>query len=89
MNHVCLGHSHELHFVFGTVPDEATKGEKELSESMLEFWTNFAKTGDPNCAVPNCGTSNWSEYTNEMKTMVFKANDDEDTTVGLYYCCKL
>lgn len=44
-------HSSELWYVFGTLgkcwrPME--KADYELSERMISYWTNFAKTGNPN-----------------------------------------
>lgn len=55
-------HSCELWYTFGTLgkcwrPME--KGDYELSERMVTYWTNFAKTGNPNGpSVPQ-----WSPYT--------------------------
>ena len=44
-------HSSELWFMFGTM-DRCwrpwTEGDLALSERMLDYWTNFMKTGDPN-----------------------------------------
>ena len=48
------GHGAEVSFVFNTLnarwgaPAEATPEEKELARIMNTYWTNFAKTGDPN-----------------------------------------
>jgi para-nitrobenzyl esterase len=53
------GHSSELAYVFGTLglvgvtrgvgpPAPATDIDTQISEAMQEYWTNFAKTGDPN-----------------------------------------
>jgi para-nitrobenzyl esterase len=41
-------HGSEIEFVFGTVSAAATAAERALSETLLSYWTNFAKTGDPN-----------------------------------------
>ena len=44
-------HSAELWYTFGTLSRcwrPMTEGDHALSESMVEFWTNFAKTGNPN-----------------------------------------
>ncbi len=43
-------HSAEIPFVFGGLRDGFgyTDEDKRLSETMTSFWTNFAKTGNPN-----------------------------------------
>lgn len=44
-------HSSELWYVFGTLGNcwrPMEKGDYELSERMVTYWTNFAKTGNPN-----------------------------------------
>ena len=48
------GHGSEVSFVFNTLNDrwgatgEPTPEEKELARIMNTYWTNFAKTGNPN-----------------------------------------
>jgi para-nitrobenzyl esterase len=45
-------HSDEIEYVFGTLdtrPGETIRPEdRKLSEQMMSYWTNFARTGDPN-----------------------------------------
>lgn len=44
-------HSSELWYMFGTLSRcwrPFTKTDYSLSEKMLDYWTNFMKTGDPN-----------------------------------------
>jgi para-nitrobenzyl esterase len=45
-------HSDEIEYVFGTLdtrPGALWRPEdRKLSEQMMSYWTNFAKTGDPN-----------------------------------------
>ncbi|XP_046549283.1 cholinesterase 1-like [Haliotis rubra] len=48
-------HSYELDFVFGWVLEKSlgcTEEEMELSRTIMTYWTNFAKSGDPNTPVP-------------------------------------
>ncbi|XP_067653916.1 acetylcholinesterase-like [Haliotis asinina] len=48
-------HSYELDFVFGWVLEKSlgcTEEEMELSRTIMTYWTNFAKSGDPNAPVP-------------------------------------
>ncbi|XP_061171372.1 neuroligin-4, X-linked-like isoform X1 [Saccostrea echinata] len=49
-------HGDELAYIFGAplvegvtpFSDKFTPMEKEISKTMMSYWTNFAKTGDPN-----------------------------------------
>src|SRR5262249_27533856 len=42
-------HGSELVYVFGTSPTFATAADSQAaSDRMQRYWTNFAKTGDPN-----------------------------------------
>ena len=44
-------HSSELWYMFGTLDKcwrPMEKADYELSERMVSYWTNFAKTGNPN-----------------------------------------
>lgn len=47
-------HSDDIEYVFGTLdtrPGETVRPEdRTLSDQMTSYWTNFAKTGDPNAA---------------------------------------
>ncbi len=47
-------HSDDIEYVFGTLdtrPGWSVRPEdRKLSEQMMTYWTNFAKTGDPNGA---------------------------------------
>jgi para-nitrobenzyl esterase len=41
-------HSGELRYVFGIFPGEPPAQERKISEDMESYWTNFARSGDPN-----------------------------------------
>jgi para-nitrobenzyl esterase len=55
-------HSDDIEYVFGTLdtrPGAVWRPEdRKLSEQMMSYWTNFAKTGDPN----GPGLPPWPEY---------------------------
>lgn len=64
-------HSAELWYVFGTLsrcwrPWEDR--DRELSDRMAEYWTNFAKTGDPN----GPGLPRWEPYTGAGQKIIFE-----------------
>jgi para-nitrobenzyl esterase len=66
------GHGSEVPFVFNTlnarrgVPAEAAPEEKELARIMNTYWTNFAKTGNPN----GKGVPNWPLYDNRKEEIL-------------------
>lgn len=43
-----VSHASELAYVFGTIPPASDKTSHELSDAMVRYWAQFAKTGDPN-----------------------------------------
>ncbi len=55
-------HSDEIEYVFGNLDSRKgahfTPEDYKLSDQMQTYWTNFAKTGDPNSA----GAPHWPVY---------------------------
>jgi para-nitrobenzyl esterase len=43
-------HHQEVQYLFGLGPGKFEASDYALSDAMQEYWTNFAKTGDPNGA---------------------------------------
>jgi para-nitrobenzyl esterase len=79
-------HSDDIEYVFGTLDTrpgaEWRPEDRSLSEEMMEYWTNFAKTGDPNGArLPE-----WPRYdrTGEVMHLDAKPMASPDTTRGRY-----
>ncbi len=66
------GHGSEVSFVFNTLsarwgnPGEATPEEKELARIMNTYWTNFAKTGNPN----GSGVPTWPLYDTQKEQIL-------------------
>ena len=70
-------HSGELRYVFGNLPSQsATDSERKISDQVQTYWTNFAKTGNPN----STGLPEWPKFnTDTRKTLQF--NDDGPVAV--------
>ncbi len=61
------GHGSDIRFVFRTLKKGATETEKILSKTMAAYWTNFAKTGNPNGAeLPE-----WPVYQTGKPTVLY------------------
>ena len=42
------GHASDVPFQFGNLPADATDADRAASTQLMTYWTNFARTGDPN-----------------------------------------
>ncbi|XP_066284137.1 carboxylesterase 4A-like isoform X1 [Branchiostoma lanceolatum] len=64
-------HADELYYLFPTVrgnnPDLMTDDEMQLVESMMTYWSNFAKTGNPNLPYNPVLPTNWPRYTSSQR----------------------
>ena len=72
-------HSSDLWYVFHSQQHSwrpFTSGDKELSDKMTDYWTNFAKFGNPN----GKGSGMWTAYTSQHPEFIlFDANRDKAT----------
>jgi para-nitrobenzyl esterase len=80
-------HSDDIEYVFGTLdtrPGEEVRPEdRQLSDEMMTYWTNFAKNGDPNGA----GYPNWPKYDTTDNALIHlnsPLTSGPDTTRGRY-----
>jgi para-nitrobenzyl esterase len=79
-------HSDDIEYVFGTLdtrPGAVWRPEdRKLSDEMMDYWTNFAKTGDPN----GPGLPEWPRYdkTDEVMHLDADSKASPDTTRARY-----
>ena len=84
-------HSDDIEYVFGTLDTrpgaEWRPEDRKLSEQMMDYWTNFAKTGDPNGPGGNVmSLPAWPRYDKTDEVMHLNANSEAsaDTTRARY-----
>jgi para-nitrobenzyl esterase len=77
-------HAAELPYVFGTLDVFSLLGtisqfDRDLSDTIMGYWTRFAATGDPN----GDGAARWPEY-NQATDLHLQLGDTVDAAGGLY-----
>lgn len=62
-------HGQDVAFVFGLNPEDQHENESDLalSETMVDYWTNFAKYGNPNGE----GVPEWPAFSNENPDVMY------------------
>ena len=81
-------HSAELDFVFGYLRDQAAEPNLvKVSEQMQQYWTNFARTGDPN----GPGLPMWPKHNSQKRAYLEFSNEGiaeksalRDVPCGIY-----
>ncbi|CAH1274058.1 BCHE [Branchiostoma lanceolatum] len=79
---VVATHGDEIQFVFGlpTIPDAGYSTEDaDVSRTLMRYWANFAKTGDPN----NNNVTVWTPFTEADRTYMFLDGSGPRMMTGL------
>lgn len=77
-------HGSEVAYVFGTLgAEQGTRTfddtDRKISEEMQQYWTNFAKTGDPNGA----GLARWPKFDSPARAYLDLTNTGTTAKQGL------
>lgn len=74
-------HGAEMRYVFDHLdlePRDWTEEDRALAANMASYWTNFAKTGDPNGA----GLPDWPQFTRSERAAIHLGEDYRAGPVG-------
>src|SRR5579862_3018614 len=67
-------HSDDIEYVFGTLDSRqqitVRPEDRKLSDQIQTYWTNFARTGDPNNGAATPGLPKWPIYNSSTEWMV-------------------
>ncbi|MFB6551663.1 carboxylesterase/lipase family protein [Streptomyces sp. NPDC056405] len=80
------GHVQELQYIFprfcggGGKSGELSASQKRLARQMVQYWTNFARTGDPNS--PDSGAPSWPVYEPEKDNFMALRIPDPAVATG-------
>ena len=72
-------HGAEVSYVFGRLGANYTDVDRELSSAMQQYWTNFAKTGNPNGA----GMPAWPKFDAASRGYMEFTDDGPSSREGL------
>ena len=86
-------HADDISFVFGLGVEKWDPALQDVSKRMMELWTNFAKSGDPNCPDTNgCSDASWKPFVvNHQNMLNVSVTGDaleqfvEPTVTGAYF----
>ena len=87
---VTVGHATEIPYVFGDVTGlQNVDGERELATQISTYWTNFAKTGNPNDnGSSNSSSIHWPSYKID-EDIILRFDVDVDGSGGTRVQAKL
>lgn len=77
-------HGAEVPYVFGTLSPKYSDADRATSEAIEKYWTNFARTGNPNGA----GLPAWQGYSDPARPYIEFTSDGPAPSEGLRmpYC---
>ncbi|CAE6393777.1 unnamed protein product [Rhizoctonia solani] len=68
-----ISHTSEIPYVFGGLTSNATQGSNDVSDKMMQYWINFARTLDPRPDGSNLPA--WPTYGTLKNMLQLKADD--------------